>query len=174
MKDTPRTDEWETYCDEWYYHLWRLRRKNERGFNDGFHINNGDEAKGLCDLLNNLETELTEVTEDRDRLLEEREQWSLSSAFKEIDMMGIRYAAAEMHHANNMKEVTEQRDEALSDLEFRRDLYSLQTKQLDDVREQRDRLAEALERILDYKGRFAEEEPESIAREALKSLIPNK
>ena len=42
------------------------------------------------------------------------------------------------------------------------------------VREQRDRLAEALERILDYQGRFAEEEPESIAREALKSLIPNK
>jgi hypothetical protein len=40
--------------------------------------------------------------------------------------------------------------------------------------EQRDRLAEALERILDYKGRFAEEEPESIAREALKSLITNK
>ena len=40
--------------------------------------------------------------------------------------------------------VTEQRDEALSDLEFRRDLYSLQTKQLDDVREQRDRLAEAI------------------------------
>ena len=121
-----------------------------------------------------LESELTTVTEERDRLLEEREQWSLSSAFKEIDMMGIRYAAAEMHHANNMKEVTEQRDEALSDLEFRRDLYSLQTKQLDDVREQRDRLAEALERILDYQGRFAEEEPESIAREALKLLAPNK
>ncbi len=117
-----------------------------------------------------LESELTEVTEERDRLLEEREQWSLSSAFKEIDMMGIRYAAAEMHHANNMKEVTEQRDEALSDLEFRRDLYSLQTKQLDDVREQRDRLAEALERILDYQGRFAEEDPESIAKEALQSL----
>jgi hypothetical protein len=102
MKDTPRTDEWETYCDEWYYHLWRLRRKNEREFNDGFHINNGDEAKGLCDLLNNLEAKLTAVTE------------------------------------------------------------------------QRDRLAEALERILDYQGRFAEEEPESIAKEALKSLITNK
>ena len=43
-----------------------------------------------------------------------------------------------------------------------------------DLKEQRDRLAEALERILDYQGRFAEEEPESIAKEALKSLIPNK
>jgi septal ring factor EnvC (AmiA/AmiB activator) len=43
--------------------------------------------------------------------------------------------------------VTEQRDEALSDLEFRRDLYRLQTKTLDDVREQRDRLAELLRKL---------------------------
>jgi hypothetical protein len=94
--DTPRTDEWETYCDECYYHLWRVRRKNERGFNDGYHVHNGDEAKALVDLLNKQDSELTAVTE--------------------------------------------QRDEALSDLEFRRDLYKLQTKILDDVREQRDEL----------------------------------
>ena len=47
-----------------------------------------------------------------------------------------------------LAEVTEQRDEALSDLQFRRDLYSLQTKQLDDAREQRDELAKALKEIL--------------------------
>jgi hypothetical protein len=35
---------------------------------------------------------------------------------------------------------------------------------------QRDRLAVALERILEYKGRFAEEDPESIAVEALRYL----
>jgi len=64
---TPKTDEWETYCDEWYYHMWRLRRKTERGWHDGFHIQKGDEAKGLCDILNNLETELTAVTEQRDQ-----------------------------------------------------------------------------------------------------------
>lgn len=46
--------------------------------------------------------------------------------------------------------------------------------ELTTVTKQRDRLAESLERILDYKGRFAEEDPESIAREALKSLITNK
>jgi hypothetical protein len=63
---TPRTDEWEAYCDECYYHFWRLRRKTERGWYDGFHIHTGEEAKGLCDLLNNLETELTAVTEQRD------------------------------------------------------------------------------------------------------------
>jgi hypothetical protein len=32
------------------------------------------------------------------------------AAQEEIEMLGIRYAAAEMHHATNMQEVTEQRD----------------------------------------------------------------
>jgi len=41
--------------------------------------------------------------------------------------------------------MTQQRDVALSDLEFRRDLYALQTKQLTDMTVQRDRLAEALQ-----------------------------
>jgi hypothetical protein len=41
------------------------------------------------------------------------------------------------------------------------------------VTEQRDRLAEALERILEYQGRFAEEDPESIATEALQSIATN-
>ncbi len=98
MSDTPRTDEWETYCDESYYHLWRVRRKNERGFNDGYHVHNGNEAKALVDLLNKQDSELAAVTE------------------------------------------------------------------------QRDRLAEALEQILEYQGRFAEEDPQGIAREALQSL----
>ena len=66
--DTPTTDQWETYCDECYYHMWRLRRKTERGWHDGFHINKGDEAKGLCDLLNNLERERDEARGQRDRL----------------------------------------------------------------------------------------------------------
>jgi len=38
---------------------------------------------------------------------------------------------------------------------------------------QRDTLKEALEKILDYQGRFGEEDPESIAREALQSLNQN-
>jgi hypothetical protein len=62
--DTPRTNEWETYCDESYYHLWRVRRKNERGFNDGFHVHNGDEAKALVDLLNKQDSELTAAREE--------------------------------------------------------------------------------------------------------------
>ena len=64
MKPTPETDQWETYCDECYYHMWRLRRKNERGWNDGFQIHTGEEAKGLCDLLNNLERQRDEARKE--------------------------------------------------------------------------------------------------------------
>ena len=67
--------------------------------------------------------------------------------------------------------VTEQRDEALSDLAFSRDLYRLQTKTLDDVREQRDRLAEALQSIAS--GAVQEANCIKIAREALQYLTTN-
>jgi hypothetical protein len=97
-KPSPMNNEWETYCDEWYYHMWRVRRKNKRGFDDGFHLPNGEGARQLVELLN-------------------------------------------------------KQDEALAS-----------------VTEQRDRLVEALEQILNYQGRFAEEDPESIATEALQSL----
>jgi hypothetical protein len=43
-------------------------------------------------------------------------------------------------------------------------------EELTAVTEQRDRLAEALERVLEYQGRFAEEDPESIAAEALAAV----
>jgi hypothetical protein len=56
--------EWETFCDISYYHLWRVRRKNERGFNDGYHLQNGEEAQALVELLNGLERERGEVTKD--------------------------------------------------------------------------------------------------------------
>jgi hypothetical protein len=72
------SDQWETFCDVGYYHMWRLRRKTERGWNDGFHINTRDEAEGLCELLNKLEGELTEAREQRDRLAEEIENLKAS------------------------------------------------------------------------------------------------
>ena len=34
----------------------------------------------------------------------------LTAAREEIDMLGIRYAAAEMHHENNRQEIIDQRD----------------------------------------------------------------
>ena len=58
--------EWETFCDISYYHLWRVRRKNERGFNDGYHLQNGEEAQALVELLNGLERERGEALMDRD------------------------------------------------------------------------------------------------------------
>jgi len=77
--------------------------------------------------------------------------------------------------------VTEQRDEALSDLAFSRDLYRLQTKTLDDVCEQRDRLAEALNRIANNNVQDLPETNyayefgriEGIAKIALQSLTTN-
>ena len=53
--------EWETFCDECYYHMWRVRRKDERHFNDGFHVNNREEANALVELLNGLERERDEA-----------------------------------------------------------------------------------------------------------------
>ena len=52
--------EWETFCDRSYYDLWRVRRKNERGFNDGYHLHNGEEARALVEILNGIERERDE------------------------------------------------------------------------------------------------------------------
>ncbi len=116
--DTPEKDQWETYCDECYYHMWRLRRKTERGWHDGFHIQKGEEAKELCDLLNKLEREL-----DRG-LKENRDLWSCNA------------------------ELTEQRDTCdaylLANEQLRVDVVEMQ-QQRDEARGQRDRLAEARE-----------------------------
>jgi len=53
--------DWETFCDSSYFDLWRVRRKNERGFNDGYHLQNGEEAKALVELLNRVERERDEA-----------------------------------------------------------------------------------------------------------------
>tara|TARA_R110000868_G_scaffold31199_1_gene114419 strand:+ start:132 stop:494 length:363 start_codon:yes stop_codon:yes gene_type:complete len=42
----------------------------------------------------------------------------LTAAQDEIEMLGIRYGAAEMHHENNMEEVIDQRDEARREAEL--------------------------------------------------------
>lgn len=94
--------DWETFCDESYYHLWRVRRKNERGFNDGYHIHNGDEARALVELLNGLERERDEAQQYvkelyieideilnrnsflQDALHKAREQYRLSSVCREL------------------------------------------------------------------------------------------
>ena len=121
-QSTPEEGPWEAYCDECYYHMWRLRRKTERGWHDGFHINKGDEAKGLCDLLNKLERERDEavnnyetsqllavrVGEQRDEAREAADKWEkiahdkLSEVCRQIEKTRF---------------VTEQRDRAAANLE---------------------------------------------------------
>jgi len=43
---------WETFCDESYFHLWRVRKTTWRGFEEGFHVQTQEEGEGLRDLLN--------------------------------------------------------------------------------------------------------------------------
>jgi hypothetical protein len=90
------SDQWETFCDVGYYHMWRLRRITERGWNDGFHINTRDEAQALCQLLNKLEREVAEAKEQCSNLDDqvssammvirglERERDRLAEALREL------------------------------------------------------------------------------------------
>ena len=104
----------------------------------------------------------------------------LAAAQEEIDMMGIRYAAAEMHHANNMQEVTEQRDEYKAALQSADNHNHEIATKLEIVTEQRDRLAEALKEYREalhdgpencsYKMYEAVDE---FAEQALQSLNPD-
>ena len=100
--------------------------------------------------------------------------WDYASATQRENVQLKREVERERALANEAiatwKKTREERDEALSDLEFRRDLFKLQEQQLNNVRAERDMLAEALERVLEYQGRFDEEDPESIAAEALTAV----
>lgn len=47
-----RLNMWEYFCDESYYHLWAVRRKDQTEFGQCFHVQSLEEAKGLTELLN--------------------------------------------------------------------------------------------------------------------------
>jgi chromosome segregation ATPase len=180
------SDQWETFCDVGYYHMWRLRRKTERGWNDGFHINTKAESEGLCELLNKLEGEIEReralaneaiatwkktreerdaaligynecratiedarralgataheglllaamrVTEQRDRLLEEREQWRMSSVCRELSEQLDRLAEQkESNHkvpiaiGRMFYEAREQRDRLAGELKEAQDAIEM-------------------------------------------------
>ena len=44
--------QWEYFPDHSYYDMWCVRRKTERRWGQGFHVNNGQEAEELCRILN--------------------------------------------------------------------------------------------------------------------------
>jgi chromosome segregation ATPase len=105
------SDQWETFCDVGYYHMWRLRLKTERGWNDGFHINTRAEAEGLCELLNKLERELNDYRNlafQSERKLEEAQQQLLvkRSNNRRLDARNKRLECELAQATTNLHEVS--------------------------------------------------------------------
>ncbi len=104
-----------------------------------------------------------------DEAIEQRDEWKAKYIQQNLDL-GCELMDPNgtiWDHANKLETeltaVTEQRDVALSDLEFRRDLYALQTKQLTDMTVQRDELAKQIE--ANHKGTLMLEQMVYDARE---------
>jgi chromosome segregation ATPase len=139
------SDQWETFCDVGYYHMWRLRLKNERGWNDGFHINTKAEAEGLCELLNKLEGELNDYRNfafQSERNLEEAQQQLLvkRSNNRRLDARNKRLE----HEIENLKEELESHAWTISP--------AMAQAKIDELVEQRDRLAEACKLLMSVIG----------------------
>jgi hypothetical protein len=84
------------------------------------HNKNAARSKELLELCGTLRKELTKVTEQRDRLFEQQEQWRLSSVCRELVEQRDRLAAACDQYSEDeilckLQTVTEQRDR-LADL----------------------------------------------------------
>lgn len=175
--DTPETDQWEAYCDECYYHMWRLRRKTERGWHDGFHIHTGEEAKGLCDLLNKLERELDELrrwTSVNGVIELQRERDELKA------LLTKEQGAVTISRNDYVQELERERDEARKLFQSsKRARASLSEacdylqRELAEARGQRDRLAEVIEAasvLIAAKGRHNTMLAYDGLRKALQSL----
>jgi hypothetical protein len=139
-KEARMSDQWETFCDVGYYHMWRLRLKTERGWNDGFHINTKAEAEGLCQLLNKLEGEIEEYRNfafQSERNLEEAQQQLLvkRSNNRRLDARNKRLE----HEIEKLKEELELHAWTISP--------AMTQAKIDELVEQRDRLAESMEKI---------------------------
>jgi hypothetical protein len=166
------SDQWETFCDVGYYHMWRLRRKTERGWNDGFHINTKAEAEELCELLNKLERESDEwkakfINQNKDLGCEMMDPagtiWDYASATQRENVQLKREVERERALANEAiatwKKTREERDAALIGYNECRATIEDARRALGAtahegpllaamrVTEQRDRLAEALREL---------------------------
>lgn len=116
--------EWETFSDSSYFDLWRVRRKNERGFNDGYHLEHGVEAKELVELLNRLERERDEALMDRangdmatmtrnhyERLIKERDE-ARADAARIADIL----SGLELRSTDELARLEQERNEAQKEL----------------------------------------------------------
>jgi hypothetical protein len=129
MSDTPRTDE--AYDKSW----------------EGAEF----DTSVLYDLARELERELARAK----TLAEENGKLAHKTACELAELRAmLTKTQGEVTISRNgyVEELEQQRDEAVSDLEFRRDLYKIQTKRLDDVCEQRDRLANACRLLMKIIG----------------------
>jgi hypothetical protein len=172
--------------------MWRLRRKTERGWHDGFHINKGDEAKGLCDLLNKLERERDALRDIFPEILIALQSGNcaadcsvdfLQEIPKEVRLVRQSLERELDEARGELAAVTEQRDEAretIATMEIRHAAVMLHTQDIVDkanqFREQRDRLAEVIEAatvLIAAKGRHNTMLAYDGLRDALQSLTPN-
>jgi uncharacterized coiled-coil DUF342 family protein len=87
--------------------------------------------------------EANELREQRDRLLEEREQWRMSSVCRELREQRDRLAT----------EVTEARAETTRTREFMDHGFKVAKEEITELREQRDMLEEAATVLIAAKGR---------------------
>jgi len=56
-KNDTNKELWEFFLDHAYYGTWCVRRKKERKWGKGFHVNDGIEAESLCKILNEYKVE---------------------------------------------------------------------------------------------------------------------
>jgi len=119
------SEDWETFSDSSYFDLWRVRRKNERGFNDGYHLQNGEEAKALVELLNRVEQERDEALMDRasgdmatmtrnhyERLIKERDEARADAARIADKLSGL-----ELRSTEELARLERERNKALTTIE---------------------------------------------------------
>ena len=117
--------------------------------------------ENASDTIRQLETKLAAVTEQLTIAREELNMAREDQAYLHKDLTIV---------TEELKETKKHLKDANRGAEINAHALRINADKLTAVTEQRDRLVEALERILNYQGRFAEEDPESIATEALQSL----
>jgi len=119
MNDTPRTDEWETYCDKGFEEWWN---DHENGCPTLVLDNDEQFARAvwnaaLADIGNSLRSELTAVTEQRDRLAEALRECCEAS----VELLGERDWWQDEPRCDYQKRYQETRDNVIMVKEISKD-----------------------------------------------------
>jgi hypothetical protein len=130
--------------------MWRLRRKTERGWYDGFHIHTGEEAKGLCEILNNLERERDEARIELEKYTTDSEDdalYNVRRLRKELTAVTAQRDGIDSMYYKIIKEVLE--CDPIPACKREDDHLEPPWEVIARIREQRDRLAEALQDLIE-------------------------